>query len=541
MIARRYRVSAARLARANGLRLTSVITPGQRLRVPGRVATRPRTVRRLALFHTVRPGEGFFAIADRYRLVPDSLARANGLLLTSVLTPGQRLRIPGRTATVAAPVQKPKPVSTASGARHTVGAGESFFSIAQRYHVSPWRLARTNRLSLMSTIVPGQRLRLPRGAHLGSSSAPVGRDDGTRGDRPLVRARSASIRSSRALSRGWSPGFQQDVVSSAGAIGVMQLLPETWEWVDTMLLGAVTPRTYDGNVRAGVRYLRWQLDQFDGDVRLALAGYYQGARAVRERGPVRGHEAVRLRDPPALRLGLTARARASTASSSESAAPRSTASTKPAVRAGPQRRRDARHVDVVRERRACPRSRARGRAPETARSLELAARERGARPRRMSAPAADPRVAVRLQPSRAVALASSTTSTRSSSSATLGRVELATSSHSVKPHAAATLRRLGVEVEAPLEVAFGLGERAPASPRLCASTTGMSSRLGQRTHRGRPGGAPRRGRRACPRGRRVGASDPRLPASSPSSSIERRSPPGSSARPRSDRRLRRGS
>ena len=79
-------------------------------------------------------------------------------------------------------------------------------------------------------------------------------------------------------------GFQQDVVSSAGAIGVMQLLPETWEWVDTMLLGAVTPRTYDGNVRAGVRYLRWQLDQFDGDVKLALAGYYQGARAVRERG-----------------------------------------------------------------------------------------------------------------------------------------------------------------------------------------------------------------------------------------------------------------
>ena len=51
-----------------------------------------------------------------------------------------------------------------------------------------------------------------------------------------------------------------------------------------LLLGDVTPRTYDGNVRAGVRYLRWQLDQFDGDVRLALAGYYQGARAVRDRG-----------------------------------------------------------------------------------------------------------------------------------------------------------------------------------------------------------------------------------------------------------------
>ena len=79
-------------------------------------------------------------------------------------------------------------------------------------------------------------------------------------------------------------GFQQGVVSSVGAIGVMQLLPGTWAWVDQFLLGATTPRTYDGNIRAGVRYLRWLLDEFKGDRRLALAGYYQGAQAVRDRG-----------------------------------------------------------------------------------------------------------------------------------------------------------------------------------------------------------------------------------------------------------------
>jgi soluble lytic murein transglycosylase-like protein len=79
-------------------------------------------------------------------------------------------------------------------------------------------------------------------------------------------------------------GFQQDVVSSVGAVGVMQLLPETWEFVDTVLIGRRTPRTYQGNVQAGVRYLRWQLHEFGGNVRLALAGWYQGARAVRERG-----------------------------------------------------------------------------------------------------------------------------------------------------------------------------------------------------------------------------------------------------------------
>ena len=88
---------------------------------------------------------------------------------------------------------------------------------------------------------------------------------------------------SRALA--WmESGFQEDVVSNVGEVGVMQLLPETWQWVDVVLLGRRTPRTAQGNIQAGVRYLRWQLDQFHGDVKLALSGWYQGARAVREVG-----------------------------------------------------------------------------------------------------------------------------------------------------------------------------------------------------------------------------------------------------------------
>ncbi len=283
VIARRYRIQPTVLARANDLTLTSVLTPGQRLRVPGRtVVVRPvartRPSRNTVLVHTVQPGEGFFLIARRYGVRANRLASANGLRLTSLLTPGQRLRVPGRT--VAA---RKAPAAAAPRLKHDVAQGESFFSIAQRYHVSPWRLARVNGLSLMATIVPGQRLTLPRGAHLGDTGPPV--------DRNMVRAAidrwSATYGVDARLARAvaWmESGFQEDVVSSAGAIGVMQLLPETWEWIDAMLLGEVTPRTYDGNVRAGVRYLRWQLDQFDGDMRLALAGYYQGARAVRERG-----------------------------------------------------------------------------------------------------------------------------------------------------------------------------------------------------------------------------------------------------------------
>jgi hypothetical protein len=169
---------------------------------------------------------------------------------------------------------------------HVVQPGESFFSIAARYHTSPWRLARRNRLSLMTVIVPNQRLALPRGARLTPPAAA-----GPPASREAVRnaidywSRIYGVDPGLARALAWmESGWQQDVVSSVGALGVMQLLPETWEFVDVVLLGVRTPRNYQGNVRAGVRYLRWQLDEFGGDRRLALAGWYQGARAVRERG-----------------------------------------------------------------------------------------------------------------------------------------------------------------------------------------------------------------------------------------------------------------
>ena len=285
-IAKRYGIRAEALAKANGLTLSSVIVPGQRLRVPdgGSRAPVPRVARSTAVrvFHRVRSGEGFSVIAQRYGITAIALARANGLTLGSVISPGQKLRVPGRLA-IRQKSRSPKREPTPAPGLHTVAAGESFFSIAQRYHVSPWRLAQASHLRLMSTIVPGQRLTLPPGAHLASTGPSVDRNTVRVAIDRWAAAYGVDPKLARALA--WmESGFQEDVVSSAGAVGVMQLLPETWQWVDTVLLGEVTSRTYDGNIRAGVRYLRWQLDQFDGDVRLALAGYYQGARAVRDRG-----------------------------------------------------------------------------------------------------------------------------------------------------------------------------------------------------------------------------------------------------------------
>jgi hypothetical protein len=202
--------------------------------------------------------------------------RRRGLDPDGIAGPNTYRALAGRTRTV----------TSAQTSWHVVASGESFFSIAARYHVSPWRLARRNRLSLTMVIVPNQRLALPKGARLTPPPAA-----GPPADRESVRAaidywsRVYGVDPGLARALAWmESGFQQDVVSSVGAIGVMQLLPETWEFVDVVLLGTRTPRNYQGNVRAGVRYLRWQLDEFNGNRRLALAGWYQGARAVRERG-----------------------------------------------------------------------------------------------------------------------------------------------------------------------------------------------------------------------------------------------------------------
>jgi peptidoglycan hydrolase-like protein with peptidoglycan-binding domain len=79
-------------------------------------------------------------------------------------------------------------------------------------------------------------------------------------------------------------GFHWNVTSSAGAWGVMQVMPATWRFVEDVLMGRDVRRTARGNIRVGIVYLRHLLRLFGGNKRLALAGYYQGPWAVRHRG-----------------------------------------------------------------------------------------------------------------------------------------------------------------------------------------------------------------------------------------------------------------
>jgi soluble lytic murein transglycosylase-like protein len=80
---------------------------------------------------------------------------------------------------------------------------------------------------------------------------------------------------------GWQPG----AVSYAGAVGLMQLMPSTAQWVaDTML--HEPPATSDPrwNARAGVRLLDFYLDRYGGNKAKTLAAYFQGMGSVESTG-----------------------------------------------------------------------------------------------------------------------------------------------------------------------------------------------------------------------------------------------------------------
>jgi soluble lytic murein transglycosylase-like protein len=79
-------------------------------------------------------------------------------------------------------------------------------------------------------------------------------------------------------------GYNNSVVSPVGAQGVMQILPSTWDYVETVLVGHRVRHDADGNVEVGVTLLHHLLRAFGGNERLALAAWYQGERSVRKVG-----------------------------------------------------------------------------------------------------------------------------------------------------------------------------------------------------------------------------------------------------------------
>lgn len=74
-------------------------------------------------------------------------------------------------------------------------------------------------------------------------------------------------------------GFNSRAVSKRGAVGLMQLMPAT-----ASRFGVSNPYDPKQNVHAGARYLKFLIDRFGQNIRLALAAYNAGEEAVDRNG-----------------------------------------------------------------------------------------------------------------------------------------------------------------------------------------------------------------------------------------------------------------
>ncbi len=170
---------------------------------------------------------------------------------------------------------------------HVVRQGEYLSELARRYHTSVARLARLNHLNPAHVLLVGTRLRIPaarsgarvvRTAERTGPVAPV---------RVLLDRWAAHYGVDKHLVRAlaWmESGYNNSLVSPAGARGIMQLLPSTWRYVEMSLVHHRVRHDAAGNTRVGVALIHHLLRVFHGNERLALAAWYQGEGAVRRDG-----------------------------------------------------------------------------------------------------------------------------------------------------------------------------------------------------------------------------------------------------------------
>lgn len=262
-----------------------------------------------AVPHTVQPGETLWSIAAANNFTTRSLAAANGLSETSNVVLGSTIMIPSvpeaaaalqsQAPAAGAPVQTSAPSAQAPppmGA-YTVRPGDSLSAIAARSGVSMQALAAMNGLDPGGVLLSGIPLKLPTGAPqvaapqpAPTKAPPPAAPSATPGrvtSSEIAQIASAhGVPPSLASAIAWQEsGFNNGMVSSAGARGVMQVMPGTWDWVQQNLTREpLDPSSATSNVHAGVLYLGQLLRDTGGDPSMAAAAYYQGLGSVRSQG-----------------------------------------------------------------------------------------------------------------------------------------------------------------------------------------------------------------------------------------------------------------
>ena len=281
-----------------------------------------------AVPHVVQPGETMWSIASNNGLYTSALAAFNGLSPTAPVIIGSTVMVPSgaealpkvnealaagkigqpsqgedapvqQAATTQAAATTPSSSAPPPAGAYQVRPGDTFSSLAARAGVRAEQVAGVNGLSVDQPLLAGTTIKLPPGSPpvQQQASAPA-QPENVPASGPAAapgRVTSGQIQSvagqygvpgSLAAAIGWQEsGFNNAMVSSANARGVMQVMPGTWDWVQKNLAQRqLDPSSAEDNVHAGTLYLGQLLKETGGDPAMAAAGYYQGLGSVKKIG-----------------------------------------------------------------------------------------------------------------------------------------------------------------------------------------------------------------------------------------------------------------
>ena len=199
-------------------------------------------------------GDTLSGIAARYGVSQDAVKSANGIGSSNVVMLGATLRIPGgRTAGG----------TGGRGTSRTSPSNSSNTFAGRTYASSVVNAASVNRDRLARRALPSrERMR----------------------DIIAAKARANGVDPALALAVSYQEsGWNQGVVSVANAVGAMQVIPTTTDWISGVVGRRLNPLDPHDNATTGVVLLRI-LTQTASNERQAIAAYYQGLRSVRENG-----------------------------------------------------------------------------------------------------------------------------------------------------------------------------------------------------------------------------------------------------------------
>jgi LysM repeat protein len=204
---------------------------------------------RSIVVHRVRPGDTATGLAVRFHAWTDELLAINHLGRHSVLYVGERIRIP---VVLAAARKAHHPTAHHHKAHHRTRHQTHHTSHHRSLRDRGWRHYRMTRADV---------------AH-----------------RIAAEARRHGVSPTLAQAIGWQEsGWYQPVVSSAGAIGVMQLLPSTGRWMEGYVGRRLHLRDTWDNIKAGVVLID-VLQRNTKTTRRAIGASYQGLGGVQRHG-----------------------------------------------------------------------------------------------------------------------------------------------------------------------------------------------------------------------------------------------------------------